>query len=57
MPNADAVMNMQSAEDPGDAEGATPEDGTGYPEFGSDLGVELPSLEFELSDYVTIIMD
>ncbi|MBR0085176.1 MAG: hypothetical protein IJL97_01365, partial [Lachnospiraceae bacterium] len=58
IPNADSVMNMSAAENDQDAnDSAAPGADAGYPEFGSDLGTELPSLDFPISDYVTIVMD
>ncbi|MBQ6163175.1 MAG: hypothetical protein IJK23_01740 [Clostridia bacterium] len=56
-PNADSVMNLSDGGEPGSTGGDTPGDDTGFPEFGADLGVELPSLELELGDYATLIMD
>ena len=57
IPSPDSLMNMEAAEDPNGAAGATPDDATGYPAFGADLGVELPTLNFEFGDYATFIMD
>ena len=56
-PNADGVMNLASGGEPGQSGGSTPDEGTDFPEFGADLGTELPSLELELGDYATLIMD
>ena len=55
-PNGDYLSQMS----PGDA---TPDSGGGsndkgdYGEFGIDSGIELPSIEIGLSDYLTIIID
>lgn len=56
-PNGDSVMNLASGGDAGGTDGSTPGDDVGYPEFGADLGTELPSLELELGDYATLIID
>ena len=56
-PNGDGVMNMASGGDAGGTDGSTPGDDAGYPEFGADLGTEMPSLELELGDYATLIID
>ena len=56
-PSPNNLMNMEAGEDPNATEGETPNDSTGFPEFGADLGVELPSLNFDLGDYATLIID
>ncbi|MBQ6660415.1 MAG: hypothetical protein IJM57_03185, partial [Lachnospiraceae bacterium] len=56
MPNVDSVVNIGASTDTGDSEGTSPE-GTGFDEFGSNLGIELPSLEFGFGDYATFVMD
>lgn len=55
-PSPDGLMNMTGG-DAGQTSGAGPGDDTGFSEFSPDLGIELPSLELELGDYVTVIMD
>ena len=56
-PNGDSVMNLSPGGDAGGTDGSTPGEDAGYPEFGADLGTELPSLELELGDYATLIID
>lgn len=56
-PSGDSVMSLASGGDAGGTDGSTPGDDVGYPEFGADLGTELPSLELELGDYATLIID
>ncbi len=56
-PGADGVMNQQSGGDAGSTDGKGPGEDIGHDEFSPDLGVELPSLEFELGDYAKIIID
>lgn len=56
IPNGDYLTNMESTGSPESASGGT--DGkSAMPEFESDLGVNLPSTNFQLSSYASIIMD
>lgn len=56
IPNADYLTNMEGTGSPDSASGGT--DGkSAMPEFESDLGVTLPSTNFQLSSYASIIMD
>ncbi|MBO4818592.1 MAG: hypothetical protein J5528_00500, partial [Firmicutes bacterium] len=56
VPNGNNVVNFGSGENKDETEGETP-DGTGFNEFGSDNGMKLPSLEFGIGDYATLVMD
>ncbi len=56
VPNANSVLNFGSAENKDETQGQTP-DGTGFNEFGTDIGMDLPSLEFGIGDYATLVMD
>lgn len=57
VPNGDSVMNQTAGGEPGNNDSAGPGEDSGYPEFNADLGTEMPSLELELGDYATLIMD
>jgi hypothetical protein len=56
-PSTEKLLNMQSGGDGGGTSGTGPGSDVGATEFAPDLGTELPSLELELGDYVTIVMD
>ena len=56
-PGPENLLNQSSGGDPGDTEGNGPGDDVGASEFAPNLGTQLPSLELELGDYVTVIMD
>ncbi|MBO4819253.1 MAG: hypothetical protein J5528_03845, partial [Firmicutes bacterium] len=56
VPNAASVLNFESGENKDETQGQTP-DGTGFNEFGGDIGIDLPSLEFGIGDYATLVMD
>ena len=56
-PGPESLLNLSSGGDPGDTSGTGPGDDVGAKEFAPDLGTQLPSLELELGDYVTVIMD
>lgn len=57
VPDADSITNLTSADDPGTASGQTPNDDGDDKDFQQDLGVKLPSLQFGIGSYATIIMD
>ncbi len=56
IPNADHLTNMEGTGSPDSASGGSGGK-SAMPEFESDLGVTLPSTNFQLSDYAAIIMD
>ncbi|MBO4819210.1 MAG: hypothetical protein J5528_03630, partial [Firmicutes bacterium] len=56
VPNASSVVHFESGENKDETQGQTP-DGTGFNEFGGDIGIDLPSLEFGIGDYATLILD
>ncbi|MBR3990855.1 MAG: S-layer homology domain-containing protein [Clostridia bacterium] len=56
-PAPDELLGLSSGGDAGGTGGTGPGSDVGNEEFEPDLGVELPSLELELGDYATLIMD
>ena len=56
-PSDDSISAMDMGGDSGKAEGEAPGEEIERDEFAPDIGTELPSLEFELGDYATIVMD
>ncbi|MBQ6660885.1 MAG: hypothetical protein IJM57_05590, partial [Lachnospiraceae bacterium] len=56
IPNKNDIVNVTASTNAGDSSGSTPPD-TGFDEFGANLGVDLPSLEFGFGDYATLVME
>lgn len=56
IPNGDYLANTEGTGAPDDTDGGSGGN-SAMPEFESDLGISLPSTEFALSDYASIIMD
>ena len=57
VPDADNLTNLATPADPGTASGQTPNDSGDDKDFQQDFGVKLPSLQFGVGSYATIIMD
>ena len=56
-PSADGVANIGGTENTDEAEGKGPGEAIDMEEFAPDLGTDMPSLEFGLGDYFTIVTD
>ena len=56
MPNSEYLKQVQAGSE-GEDSVDTSEENTAYPEFNMDLGVQLPTADIGVTDFVTVIMD
>ena len=56
-PSPDDLNNLEADDDPGPANGTAPGAAIDMADFSPDLGLHLPSLEFPLGEYASIVAD
>ena len=57
VPDANSLANTEPADDPGDTEGAGPQNNNDTNQFQQNLGTKLPGLQIGVGNYATVIID